>query len=592
MAGNFFGLEFCARLLPLVNLCAQKLGVLALVRAETVPVVRHGREVDDCDHAVALAVSALVYENILQVVVIDQPLEAAPIVVYFVHGGVILVNAVERRHELFEVGVRGIVEHRPIELLCEIPLVKLSELRAHEQQLFAGVREHVRKEIAHARELHVVIAGHFVDERALAVNDLVVRNRQDKVLGKCVNHGERNRVVVVLAEHGVGLDIRQRVVHPAHVPLEIEPESAHVHGARNAAPRRGLLGNHERIGVLCEHRRIEPPQKFHSLQVLVAAVNIGTPFVAAVIEIQHARHRVHAQAVDMIHIQPIERVAYEEVAHLVSAVIEAARTPFLVLHTQRVAVLIQRTAVELVKPVAVLGKMPGHPIENNAYAAGVHFVYEIRKILGRAEPARRREISRNLISPRPVERVLRDAHKLQMRITELFEVFAHFVGELAVIECIPVRVPPPRRYMRLVNADRLIVRLALVFDIFGVRPLEMLDVHDLSVRSLEGLAVERKRVALIYRIGKAVFYIEFVVIVQLDAAYGRLPNTRLGDFGHAAGVDVPTVEIADYGNRGGAGGPYAENRGFRSTVVMTTQIFIGVVKVSMMICVEQHIVHE
>ena len=591
VARYLFGLVLVAGLVPLVNLRAQKFGIFALMRAEAVAVVRHGREVDYSNHAVIVRVAPLVNKYILQIVVRNKPFKALPVVIYLMHCGIVFVNAVERGHELFEIGVRGIIEHAPIEFLCEVPLVELSEFRAHKQQLFAGVREHVSKEVAHSRKLHVVISGHFIYKRTFAVDHFVVRNGQNKVFRKRVNHGERNGVVMVLTENGIDLDVRQRVVHPAHVPLKVEAQSAHIDGARNAAPCGGLLGNHERFGVLCEYSGIQAAQKVYRLQVFVSAVNVGTPFVSAVIEVEHARNRVHTQTVYVVHVHPIERVGNKEVAYFVAPVIETARSPLFVFHAQRVAVFVQRTAVEFVQSVAVFGEMPRHPVENNAYAASVHFIHKISKVLRRAVTRGRREVARYLIAPRPVERIFGDAHEFQVRIAEFFKIFAHFVGELTIIERIAVRVTSPRRDMRFVNAHRRGVLVWLVLYIVAVRPFKMFYVHDLGVGALKRFAVERERVAFIYRISKTVFDVKFIVVVKFDARHSGFPNSRLCNLGHAVGVYVPAVEVAYYGNRRSASGPNAEHGGAAVLVEMTPQILVGVIHIPVMISVKQFDVH-
>jgi hypothetical protein len=63
------------------------------------------------------------------------------------------------------------------------------------------------------------------------VHDLVVRERQDEVLGERVHERERQLVVMPAAVDRLVLEVRERVVHPAHVPLEAEPEPAEVRGA-------------------------------------------------------------------------------------------------------------------------------------------------------------------------------------------------------------------------------------------------------------------------------------------------------------------------------------------------------------------------
>ena len=55
--------------------------------------------------------------------------------------------------------------------------------------------------------------------------------------------------VFVLAIDGVFGEVAQRVVHPAHVPLEAEAQASQVGGSRHARPARRFLGRGEDAGM-------------------------------------------------------------------------------------------------------------------------------------------------------------------------------------------------------------------------------------------------------------------------------------------------------------------------------------------------------
>ncbi len=92
-------------------------------------------------------------------------------------------------------------------------------------------------EEAQIGELLPHVAGHFVEKRILAVNDFVVRKRQHKVFGESIEHRKGELVLVVFAMDGVGGEISEGVVHPAHVPLQTEAEAPKVGRAGDAGPR-------------------------------------------------------------------------------------------------------------------------------------------------------------------------------------------------------------------------------------------------------------------------------------------------------------------------------------------------------------------
>ena len=136
---------------------------------------------------------------------------------------------------------------------------------------------------------------------------------------------------------------------------------------------------------------------------------------AAVVEVQHRRDGVDAQAVDVELVHPEQRVGDEEVAHLRPAVVEDQRSPVGVLAEPRVFVLVQRGSVEAAKREIVLGEVRGHPVEQHADAGAVACVDEKAEVVRRAVARRGREVARHLISPRARERVLRHRQQLDVR---------------------------------------------------------------------------------------------------------------------------------------------------------------------------------
>ena len=168
-------------------------------------------------------------------------------------------------------------EQRPVELLVFAPLVPLAELRAHEHELLARVRRHVAHEQAIVGALLPFVARHLVEQRTLAVHHFIVRDRQDEVLGPGVHERERDLVVLVAAVDRVLAEVLQRVVHPAHVPLEAETHAAQVHGARYAGKGGGFFGDGQHARVLAVRHGVELAQELQRLEVLAAAVLVRQP---------------------------------------------------------------------------------------------------------------------------------------------------------------------------------------------------------------------------------------------------------------------------------------------------------------------------
>ena len=168
-------------------------------------------------------------------------------------------------------------------------------------QLLAGVGPHEGEEGAQVGQLLPAVTGHLAQQRALAVDDLVVADRQDEVLAPGVHQRERHLVVVVLPVDRLVGDVGQRVVHPAHVPLQPEAQAAQVRRPGDARPGRGLLGDRDDAGHALVDRRVGLLQQLHGLEVLAAAVLVGHPLavLARVVEVEHRGDGVDPQAVDV-----------------------------------------------------------------------------------------------------------------------------------------------------------------------------------------------------------------------------------------------------------------------------------------------------
>lgn len=200
--------------------------IIRMVRhAEAVVFPRHRREVHRADQLVPPPVAAQEHQHVVVIIVGHQPLKALPAAVVLPQAAVPAVQPVQLADALVGAAAGGVVQQIPVQLALKRPLVPLAQLRAHEQQLLSRVAQHVGVESPHARQLPPVVAGHLAPQGAFHVYYLVVGQGQHVVLGKGVDHGEGHVLVVELAEIGVHLQIVAQVVHPAHVPLQVEAQS-------------------------------------------------------------------------------------------------------------------------------------------------------------------------------------------------------------------------------------------------------------------------------------------------------------------------------------------------------------------------------
>ena len=144
-------------------------------------------------------------------------------------------------------------------------------------------------------------------------------------------------------------------------------------------------------GIFGLHQMIKLFQEFHRFQVLPAAVFVGQPLagLARIIQVEHGSDGIHAQAVNMKSVAPEKGVGQEEIADLVTAVIENQRAPILVRAFARVFVLVESGAVEARQGPVVPRKMRRDPIQQHADAGLMELVDQKLEILRRPEAAGR-----------------------------------------------------------------------------------------------------------------------------------------------------------------------------------------------------------
>jgi len=389
-----------------------------------------------------------------------HPLEAGPVVIAAVHGRVPLMQAIEHAHEFHGPLMRREIEERPVQRLPGIPFLPLAEFTAHEQELLAGMGPHVGQKQAQVGHLLPLVPGHFADERALAVGDLVMGQRQDEILVEGIKHGEGELVLVVGTVDGVLGEVIQRVVHPAHVPLEGEAQASGIDRAGDTGPGGGFLGDHGRAGVVLVDEDVEVAQEVDGVDVFLAAVAVGNPLplLSRIVEVEHARHGVDPQAVHVEFLEPVEGVGQEIVPDLVAAVIEDIGAPVGVFALARVFVFVEAGAVEAAQAPFVLGEMPRHPVHDDAEAGLVADVDQIAQVLGCAEAGGRGVGVADLVTPGLVQGMFGQGHELDVGKTQIAHIRNEFVGELAigVKRAVLRRVPAPGPGVDLIDGDGVV----------------------------------------------------------------------------------------------------------------------------------------
>ena len=372
-----------------------------------------------------------------------------------------------------------------------------------------------------------------------------MRERQDIVFGEGIHERERDLVVHVLAEERVGRAVAQHIVHPAHVPLEVEAQTAVIAGFRDHRPRGGLLRDHHDVRMIGQYVLVEQTQEVDRFEILASAVDVRPPFIlAVVVQIQHGRDRVYAQAVHVELLDPEHRGREQQVSRRGLAIVEHARAPFLVLHLERIGVLVQMRAVELDQTAAVLREVSRNPVHDDAEAGLMRLVDQIHEILRRAVAAGRGEIADDLITPRAVERILGQRHELDVRVAHFLDVGHKLVRHLAVGIKVAVLVHLPRAEMAFVDVDRTGIRQVVLSPLEPavVAPFVAADVIRLGGVARASLEMEAVGVGLVENVARLGPYAVLVRGIFRDIRNEFLPDALLVA-GHVIGFPVPAVEL-------------------------------------------------
>ena len=205
---------------------------------------------------------------------------------------------------------RGSVEQVPVEARVVVPLLPLPDLAAHEEQLLAGLGPHVREQQPQVGELLPVVARHLREQRALQVHDLVVRERQHEVLGVLVHPAERQLGVVELPDGRDRAPCSRACRSSSPGPTSCRSRgrrrtsAATPSATRSTPPRSSARRDGAPRTSSFSRRRSEIASRFSEPPYLLG---IHSPALREIVEVEHRRHGVHPQPVDVVAVEPVER---------------------------------------------------------------------------------------------------------------------------------------------------------------------------------------------------------------------------------------------------------------------------------------------
>ena len=400
------------------------------------------------------------------------------------------------------------------------------------------------------------------------MHDFVVAQRADEVLGKGVHDGEREQAVVAGAPRKIGLHVVQGVVHPAHVPLVVEAQAAVLRRIGHERPCGGFLGHHHHVGVVRLYGTVDLTDKRAGVQVLLGTVLVElllARIVDAKVEVQHAGHAVHANAVDVEVLEPVQHVGDQEGADLAAGKVKLVRAPVGVN-----LVLKQHVAVKGGKAVGVGAKTAGYPVHDHADACLVACIDKVHELLRVAVARRCGVIAGRLVAPGAIEGMLHKRHDLDMRIAHVAHVVhelhrqvvvgielaalrgegIHGSGVVAVLVGLALRrvaVALPRANMHLVDVKGLrhVVMAGAALEPCGVVPIVAIEGPQHARGTRRALGLKGVRIGLVELFALVGLDEILIELALLGARNKTFPNSTRMHGRQWVGFLVPVVKFTN-----------------------------------------------
>lgn len=229
----------------------------------------------------------------------------------------------------------------------------------------------------------------------------------------------------------------------------------------------------------------------------------------------------------------------------------------------RIRIFIERFSVKIRKTMRILRKMRRYPVQDYADLIAVQGIDQILKVLRRSVTCRRCKISRYLIPPRTVERMLCNTHQFHMGIFHFFKVFHNTVGKFTVIiksVRSPVGMLHKRSDMALINCHRLFIRIFLrpFFHPHRVRPFQSGKVGDHRRGTRSELRIICERIRLIKLSPVMRVDQKFIHISDFCFRNKRSINSDITQALHITSFFIPSVKASEYMHGCRMRGPYTK----------------------------------
>ena len=136
----------------------------------------------------------------------------------------------------------------------------------------------------------------------------------------------------------------------------------------------------------------------------------------------------------MVFLQPEERIADEEIFHLVAAVVEDERSPVLMFSQAGILVLVEAASIVAGEAVGIFGEVSWHPVQDHSDSRLMAAVHKIPELVGISKTARRRVVVHHLVTPGSIEGMLHHGHEFDVCETHFLHIGDEAVSEFAVAQ--------------------------------------------------------------------------------------------------------------------------------------------------------------
>ena len=319
---------------------------------------------------------------------------------------------------------------------------------------------------------------------------------------------------------------------------------------------------------MCLHGAVDLADKRAGVQVLLGTVLVElllARIVDAKVEVQHAGYAVHANAVHVEVLEPIQHVGDQEGADLAAGEVKLVRAPVGVN-----LMLKQHVAVKSGKAVGIGTKAAGNPVHDHADASLVARIDKVHELLRVAVARRGGVVAGRLVAPGAVEGVFHERHDLDMRVAHVAHVVhelhrqvvvgvelaalrgegIHGAGVVAVLVRLALRrvtVTLPRANMHLVDVERLrhVVMAGTALEPRGVVPLVAIEGPQHAGGTRRALGLKGIRIGLVELFALVGLDEVFIELALLGTRNKAFPNSARMHGHQRVGFLIPIVKFAN-----------------------------------------------